>query len=255
MSKRSTARSKKDEQEVLSSPVNLDGSGEDPAVRALLSNDFVQGTNAEAVEIGMALQQIIRGQAALMENQAQFSDEIARIRQRMNEMDKAAERWNNDRESFVQEVLDRAESLKATGSEKDRILANGGNQFTEAITRARAEQVSDNMKFEQSLRDMPKVTIVSPGELVMVSEGGRQVAKIMNETVKIKTHKWTLPAGKAVEVPLAVAKVLDERRRLQAETEARQNLLAQHPESSVLDRKWKEINSKFNSTTDTLPTA
>jgi hypothetical protein len=173
----------------------------------------------------------------------------------MDEMDRAAERWETDREKFIQETLDRAEKLKATGFEKDKIVAAGAIQMTEAVQKAKAEQAVERVQFEESLRTMPKVIVVSPGELVMVSEGGRQVAKLMNETVKIKDHKWVLPVGKAVEVPLVVKQVLDDRRRLQAETEARQDLLSKHPESGVLDRKWKEINSKFNSTTDTLPTA
>jgi hypothetical protein len=96
--------------------------------------------------------------------------------------------------------------------------------------------------------------IVSPGELVMVVENGRQVAKIMDETVKIKHKKWTLPAGRAVEVPLPVAQVLEQRRKTQQETAIREQALSSNMESSKLDAKWKEINSKFNSPTDTVPT-
>jgi hypothetical protein len=106
--------------EALNSPVNLSGAGEDQVVKDLLSDKFVKGTNAEALEIGMALQQIIRGQSALLENQSAFTDQIAKLRQRMDEMDKAASRWEQDREGFIQEVLDRAEKLRATGDAKDR---------------------------------------------------------------------------------------------------------------------------------------
>ncbi len=253
MSKRSTAQSK--QAEILNSKVNMSGEGEDPVVRAMLSEKFTKGSNAEAVEIGLALQALIRGQNSVLENQAKQSEELAKLRQRMNEMDEAADKWNNDRENFVQEVLDKAEKLRAADTAKDRIIAQGSAQFTEAIAKAKAEQAVEHVKFEQALAKMPKVNVISAGELVMVVENGRQVAKLMNETVKIKHHKWVLPVGKNIEVPLIVAQVLDERRRLQAETEAREHLLASNSEGSVLDKKWKEINTKFNSSTDNLPLA
>lgn len=251
MSKRSTARNK--ELEALHSKVNPTGEGEDPAVRALLSEQFVQGSNKEALDIALELQKIVRGQNSILENQEQFSDQMNRLRERMDKMDEAAVRWETDRESFITEVMDKAEKLVATGLEKDRIIAKGSNQMVEAVNNARAEQVTEHLKFEQELAKMPRVTVVSAGELTMVMEGGRQVARIMNETVKIKNHKWVLPAGKAIEVPLVVAQVLEERRRLQAETALREKLLSSNVESSIFNQKWQEINAKFNSTTDTVP--
>lgn len=252
MSKRSTAQNK--ESEVLSSKVNVSGQGEDPVIRDMLSEKFTDGSNAEASEIGLALQALLRGQNSMLANQDQYSRELAQLRQRMDEMDQAARRWEEDREKFVQEVLDKAEKLRAVGNEKDKIIAQGANEFQAAIAKARAEQAVDHIKFEQVLAAQPKVSIVSPGELVMVMENGRQVAKIMNETVKIKHKKWVIPIGKVVEVPLVVAQVLEQRRRTQAETEAREKLLSANLESSKLDEKWKQLNSTFNSTTDTIPT-
>lgn len=240
-------------EEVLRTPVNLDGAGEDQVIKDLVSDKFSKGTNQEALDIGLALQTIIRGQTSLLENQQQFSDELNRLRARMDQMDKAANKWDQDRENFIQEVLDRSEKLIATGIERDKIIAKGSAEYTHAIENAKAEQITDQLKFEQALASAPKVMVVSPGELVMVVEGGRQVAKIMNETVKIKHKKWVLPAGRAVEVPLPVAQVLEQRRRTQQETAAREQALAANLETSKLDAKWREINSTYNSTTDALP--
>lgn len=242
-------------EEVLASPVNPTGQGEDPAVRDLLSSKFVEGSNAEALNIALAIQQIVKGQNSLLENQDRFADDLRRIHQRMDEMDKTADRWNTDREAFVQEVLDRADTLKANGLEKDRIVAKGGIEFQHAVEAARAEQVSQNAAFEMDLARMPKVTVVSPGELVMLTEGGRSVARIMNETVKIKHKKWVLPVGKAVEVPKVVADVLNERRKLQEETAARERVLSANVDNATLEKEWRAINNRYNSTTDTLPTA
>lgn len=243
------------EQEVLHSTVNLSGEGEDPVVKALVSDQFVKGTNQEATDIALALQQLVRGQSALLENQTQFSEQISKLRQRMDEMDKTAQRWETDRENFVQEVLDRAEKLRASDMEKDKIIARGSQQFSDAIAKARAEQTVEQQKFAYDLEHMPKVTVVSAGELVMVVENGRSVPKMMNEVVKIKNRRWVLPIGKAVEVPMVVAQVLDERRRLQEETAARERVLSANVEDKTLDKSWKQINEKYNSTTDVFPTA
>lgn len=254
MSRKSKKILKPDE-EVLQSLVNADGTGEDPAVRAMLSDKFVEGSNVEATQIALALQQIIRGQNSLLSNQDRFAEELNALHRRMDEMDKAAQAWETDRERFIQEQLDKAESLKATGYDKDKILAKGGQMFTDAVAKARAEHSVELVKFEQQLAAMPKVTIVSGGEIAMVMENGQPAVKLMNEVVKIKNHRWVLPVGQPTEVPLVVKQVLDERRRLQEETRAREKLMSANLESSSFAEKWGEINKKYNSTTDTLPSA
>ena len=56
------------EQEALNSMVRTDGVGEDPAVKALMSDDFTEMSEAEALDVKLALQQIIRGQTAMLNN-------------------------------------------------------------------------------------------------------------------------------------------------------------------------------------------
>jgi hypothetical protein len=225
MSKQSTAASKKAaEQERLDAQVNLNGVGEDQVIKDLLSDKFVKGTNQEASEIGME-----------------------KIRQRMAEMDKTAEKWEADKVRFTQEVMDKAESLRT--QDPDKFIAKGSIQLQNAITQARAELATDRMSFHEQLARMPKELVISPGELVTVMEGGRPVNKMYPEVIRIKGEVWTLQPGVPTEVPFVVGEALRNKRRSEEETRAREHLMSQNLEREKVEQEWAKLNSKFKSPT------
>lgn len=232
-------------EEALSKTVRLDGVGEDPAVRAMLSEDFVKGSNKDALDIALALQQLVRGQNSIMDNQTQLSGEVARLRQRMDEMDKTAEKYEADRVGFIQEVLDKAQGLK---DPTNKTLVKGMNEFSDALAKAQAEAVHSKLHLIEVLKTMPKETVLSPGELVTVSgQGGQPTIQIMNEIVRIKDLEWVIPAGIPTEVPQVVAEILRNRRQSEQETKARQEVMAKNLSDDQLKTQWNEINSKFSS--------
>lgn len=245
MSKRSTAQNK--ELEIVNSPVNLNGVGEDKVIHDLLSDKFVKGTNQEAAEIGMALRQLISGQAVMLQNQEEQSREIARIRSRMAEMDATAEKYEKDRDGFIQEVLDKADRIRT--SNPDRAIVRGMNEFQDALTVAKAEANVDKMKFHENIRRMPKETVISPGVLETVMENGRPVNKIMAESIGIKDLRWVLPPGIPTEVPQIVAAALRDRRRSEEESRARESMLTKNLEQGEFNKQWAEINARYNSPT------
>jgi hypothetical protein len=248
MSKQSTAASKKAaEQERLDAQVNLNGVGEDQVIKDLLSDKFVKGTNQEASEIGMALRQLISGQSTLLSNMERQSAEMEKIRQRMAEMDKTAEKWEADKVRFTQEVMDKAESLRT--QDPDKFIAKGSIQLQNAITQARAELATDRMSFHEQLARMPKELVISPGELVTVMEGGRPVNKMYPEVIRIKGEVWTLQPGVPTEVPFVVGEALRNKRRSEEETRAREHLMSQNLEREKVEQEWAKLNSKFKSPT------
>lgn len=242
MSKRLTSRSK---EEVLNSPVNLSGAGEDQVIKDLLSDKFVKGTNQEASEIAIALRQLISGQDLLLQNQSKQSEEMAKIRQRMAEMDAAAEKWETDRAGFLLEVEAKAEKLRTIDPE--RAIAKGAIEFQNALVQAKAEFETDKLQFKQRLANMPKETVVSPGELITVMEQGRQVSKIIPEEVRIKNVVWYLKPGVPTEVPTIVGDLIRDRRRSQEETRSREDMLSRNLEQPAFDKEWANINQKFHS--------
>lgn len=246
MSAQSTKRnkSKAESLNTLDALVRTDGVGEDPAVKALLSDDFVKGSNVQALEIASSIQQLVRGMNIMQEK---FSDQFSKIHKRMDEMDKAAEAWEKDKQKFIEDVLSKS---PPTG---DKDVAKGVETYRNALNEAKAQVVYDRLSFDKAIASMPTVTVVSPGELVTVVEGGRPVNKFMNEVVNIKHRKWVLPVGQAVEVPKLVAEVLNQRRRTQMEQEEREQLLSKRLESDKMREGWEAINKKYNSSTDSLP--
>lgn len=251
-----TARKKKkidSSNEVLSKQVRSDGVGEHQVVQDLLSDKFTKGSNREALEISLALQQLVRGQTSLLENQQALGHEISKVRERMDRIDRDTEKWEKDREGFIQEVLDKAESLKPVN--KDKAVADGVQMYQNALAEATAQVAVKRLKFADQLARSPKVTVISPGEIVQVIENGSPVSKLMNEVVRIKHMQWVLPAGVPTEVPEIVAEVLKNRRRGQQETAERQALMMKNMESGKLNDAWNAINNKYHSPTDVVPGA
>lgn len=235
------------EREALDSKVRLDGVGEHPAVQALLSPEFEKMSNLDASQIALMLQALVRGQNSLME---QNSIQIAQIRERQDQIDRdVAERLENQ-QKFIEDVLNRAEDLRRTGIENDKLIAQGAAQYAKARENAVANLAMKNLAFEKALAIQPKVSIVSAGQLVTTMEHGQQVVKIINEEVRIRNKRWVLPIGQVVEVPQSVAEILIQRKASQKETAQRQQLLSKNLEANVLAEEWNKIDG---SKTETMP--
>jgi hypothetical protein len=226
------------EREALVSPVRLDGQGEHPAIQELLSSEFEQMSNLDASQIALILQQIIRGQNSLME---QNSIQIAQIRERQDQIDKRIADELASNRKFIEDVLDRAEDLKRAGIEHDRLVAKGVSQYQEAKENAVAQMAQRNLLYAQTLANEPKVTIVSPGQVITTMEHGQQIAKIIPEEVRIRDRIWRFPIGVPVEVPKSIADFLTQRRISQTETLKRQELLSKNMETTKLAEEWNKI--------------
>jgi hypothetical protein len=238
------------EQEALNAPVRLDGAGEAPAVKALLSPDFERMTNMDASQVALLLQEIIRGQQSMLARYDQTSLEIARLRERQDRADQEiAERMENQKK-FIEETMDRAESLRRTGEAQDKLIAQGVATYQEAKTNATATVVAKRLAFEQQLAKEPKVGIVWPAQLITTIENGQQVAKIIAEEVRIRHKVWVYQPGAYVEVPRSIAEFLDQRRASQKETAQRQEMLQKNMESNKLAEAW---NSLGGSSTERMP--
>jgi hypothetical protein len=190
----------------LDKPVRMDGVGEDPAVKALLRDDFPELPNRESVEIGLALQQIIRGQASMLDNQDKFSKELDQVRRQMDEYDKAAERWENDKANWLDEMAELREKTRRD-SDPEKVAVNAIEATKKAYAEATATAVSDQMSFDDALSKMSTETIVSPGRIVNMKQGSGIVPTLEAEVIRLKHRQWVLPPGVSVEVPKLVADV------------------------------------------------
>lgn len=240
------------EEEQMNRPVNLSGTGELPAVKALLDPDFVKMSDFDVTDVALMLQQIIRGQNSLLAKAEDNTREINIIKERMAKNDLAMEGRFNAQRSEMEDVLDRASKLKATGDKKDQIIARGAAQYTQAIHEARAKNSMDKAHFEDELRRQPQVQVVSPGVWEQVREGQMIIPKIRPEEIRIKHLRFTLPPGVPVMVPQAVADQLNNRRRSQVETQTRKEILSKNMEQSKLATAWNNVEG---SKTENMPLA
>lgn len=234
----------------------IDPSGEDPAVEAMLSDQYPAINQKQALEISLALQKLIEGQNSLLERQQRgeqlAAEQIQQLRERADKMDETVRRWEEDREKFISNAYDNANRIKATGDRKERMEARLASDFQTAVTNARAEMAVDNLRFAEQLEHMPMETIISPGVLETGVENGQQVQRLVPEVIRIKGRAWILAPGQPVSVPTIVAERVRQKRRSEQETEERKKLLSGNPERGNMILRWNDISKKYQSSTDLM---
>lgn len=247
------------ENEVLSSPINPTGTGEDAPIQELLSPSFAHKSNTEALDIGLALQQLIRGQHSLLENVNTFGGELVKLRERMDKYDQAAKLWEEDRQGFMDRIEERADKLRIDNpEEKARFRAKAVLKVQEQITQAMAKNTTDAMKFKIDIENQPKETIISPGKVATVNNNGVIESTLIADVIRIRNYAWELPPGVPVLVPKMVADEFRLRQKIEAEQQERQKLLSvsnENPGSSYsqVSREWNNISGKYGSATEPMP--
>lgn len=234
------------EEAILNAPA--DTSNE--TIKALLSPEFEKMSNLDASQIALLLQELVRGQTSLLANAQANSIEIARLRERQDQADRDIAERLEQQNKFVEEVMDRAEKLKRSGDEQDKLIANGAQMYQKARQEAVAKRATKNILLRKKINDEEKVMVVSPGQLVTTMDHGQQVAKIIPEEVRIADMHWVLPPGVPVNVPKTVAGVLEQRRASQIETAKRAELLGKNMEAGKLAEAWRNVEG---SKTEQMP--
>jgi hypothetical protein len=90
-SKKSSTSNISREEEVLNSTIDTTGNDPNPAINALMSEDFIQMSNLDASQIALLLQQIVRGQNSLLTQAQLNSEEIIKLKERQEKIDKESE--------------------------------------------------------------------------------------------------------------------------------------------------------------------
>ena len=192
------------EQEVLNSNAQ-DFFSHHPVVKELLSK-LPTASETEARNIGLILQQIIRGDGSLLSNELDpaVAEEINHIRAKAAEIQKAQERYDTDQMGFVQEVFDRADKIMPVGAARDKAIAQGIEAYQRAKENAAANAVHRKLLLRQQLENGPKETIH------VTNETEDHLIDRVKHSVKVPTvirlmgHTWVLEEGDHT-VPSVVA--------------------------------------------------
>lgn len=250
-SKRDLAR----EYAVENAPVRLDGKGEHPAIQAAASPEFATMSNADAAQIALQLQQIVRGQASILENQELFGTNLNKLEAKMKQYDEDARKWEEDRVKFLADINERADRLRVTDpSRRAEMATRVMNEEAEAMNMAKAIYATNKMKFEERIQRAPKVRVISPGVVESGRIGDQPITRVVAEVIRIKNYEWKLPPGVAVEVPDFVAQRFYDKQRQLAEFEERKAALSADrnggamSEASDVTRQMSKIDEKYGTT-------
>ena len=239
------------EENILNSQVRLDGVGEDKVIQELLSDDFVKADNVDAMDIALALQELVRGQNSILGAMKGQGEAITKLQKRMDKMDKDAKRWEKDRAGFLESVQERSEKLKITDPEqKARLIARESKRVQQEIQNAVANRSVDDIQFGAWIESQPKVTVTSMGRPVTVNRAGVIQVEMEPEVIRIRNKSWTLTPGIPTDIPQPVADEFYARQKIRQETIERKRILdANKPiDNVIMAQKWNEISQKYGST-------
>lgn len=231
------------ENEVLNSQVRLDGIGEDGPVADLAR--LPEMSNVDAAKVALQLQQLIRGENSILGQQQ--TELMNRLMEKMEAMDRMAAKWESDRLRYVEEMTAMADRLRKSEDAQEKARAQAGIDLARATQEARASMALDKRAYDEFLAKEPKVTVVSPGVIMTVTENGSPTAKLMPEEIRVKHRRFVLQPGIPIDLPKSIADVYNSRVRSRAETREREEVLKMNLESGKLEERMREIDAKYGS--------
>jgi hypothetical protein len=194
----------------------------DDRTRALLAQ-LGTASEAEAVEIGLKLQQIVRGEASLLDN-PEMSEQLSKVRGYAHERDEAARKWNEDQEKFKEEVYARADKLRPRGVKAAEAQARAAQITQQAYSNARVQTSQLNAEFDRLVEYGPKETISVAPKHETVRLGDNIETVQVPDIVRIRHREWRLWPG-VYEVPKPVAERYRDILRSRAATAARKKAM------------------------------
>jgi hypothetical protein len=195
----------------------------DPTIQSIFSQ-MENASEAEALELALRLQKVVRGKASLLDSPEQ-ADVLNMMRRDAAERDVVAQAYEANKIAFIDEIFDRTEGKKLTGAKADDARKRVENALALARANSKANRAQRRKRLEEELRLAPKEDIYITGEILVVRQGRGLVPKIMPEIIKIGHVQFTLPPGKHT-VPKQVADIHRQRLLSSQETSGRKDMLS-----------------------------
>ena len=194
--KNSEIKSVAEQQEVLDKPVNQSGAGEDPAVQALLSEDFTTMNDKDALAVAIAVAKVVRGQL-----QEELDGTMGKLTETLMKMEETAKRWEKDRMKFAEEMYDLAEKTKSNTNNEMVVAAKGAELMKRANEEAAATAAARKMAINKKAAEAPKIRMVHPGVPMQVRIGDSIVTKVKPFEINFEHLRYVLPPNTPVEIP------------------------------------------------------
>ena len=231
--------------EILSSQVRLDGVGEDPIVRALLT-ELPTATNERALEIALALQQLLRGDQSYLADPAQ-AEAVPKLREEWAKMDKTAEDYDKDPLRFAEEVYEKAMKKLPTGDALARLRAEAAQKTKAIFQSVKINQAEQRVRIDKELQYGPKVEIDVPPLIETRKSGDSYTAVQVPLVLRFKDRTFILNPGRQ-KVPALVAGLFQQWKRGQDEGSARLKAMQGEGHWGQVKKAWKKLDETYGPT-------
>lgn len=231
--------------EILTSKVRLDGVGEDPAVRDLL-RELATADNSRALEIGLAIQSILRGDDAMV-NDPRQAETLAKTKEEWAAQDRAAENFEKNPNAFIDEAYENGLKALPKGEALDKLRAKASKQVSTIMANARILGAQQDAGIARELQYGPKVEIDVPAQFEMVKNGENSYAPVAVPLVlRLRRRAFELKPGKQL-VPKLVADIFLSWKKQNDENDARGAALQTGGHWGTVKKEWKRIDRDFQS--------
>lgn len=226
-----------------------------PIVKQLMDR-LPNATATEAVNIGLVLQQILRGDASILSNPDDPGARAAKekLLREAEARDRAAEAFDKDAQGFAEEVFRQADKIRPVGDQLDRTIAQGMDRAQYAREMAVAKKAHRQLRLQEILKNGPRETINVIGETETFMQNGVQGRREIPVIINVMGARFVLPTGTHT-VPHIVAERYREIERSRAEIIERQKVLSLNTNKSYneVEMANKLIDDKYGTSAQHLP--
>jgi hypothetical protein len=233
------------EQEFLNSEVNLGTLGhygDDALVRAIVY-ELPEADEQEAMEIALAVQKRLRGDASLLEA-PELSEDLDAIREEAAEIDRAAEAWEKDQQNFIEDAFRNAPKLSK--EQREKLAVKGREQWKQTVSYLKAGKHTKQLHMMDQLQREPLEEIHVMGRTVMKKGKPR----ILPDVVRVLGIRFTLTPG-IHKVPMTIANAYRELLKQRAYSEAKHRLWrGERAPGGIwdiedIDRQLRQLNEQY----------
>lgn len=197
--KKSEIKTFAEQQETLNKPINPSGEGEDPAIQALLSDDFTKISDIDALAVAKMVAKIVRG-----ELKEELDGTMEKLTAKILEMEETAKRADKDRIKFAEEMYALAERTRTTTPDKLQASADGAKLIEQARVEAAAEAAARRLEIDKILAESPTITMVHPGVPRTYRVGDSKITKMIPFKIPFEHRVFTLEPNVPTEIPLPI---------------------------------------------------
>jgi hypothetical protein len=204
MPKKTEMKTKAEQIETMSKEINPSGAGEDPAIKALVSNDFVNMKDTDALAVATAVAKIVRGQL-----QEEIDGTMGALKATIAKMEETAQKYENDRLKFAEDLFNDAEKMRKTSNEN--IERDSVNLMEQVQQEARVAAMLKREKIDELVKTSPTVKMMHPGIPIRVRKGGVKTTIMKPFEIRYEHLVFVLPPNKPVDIPDFIYKAFMEK--------------------------------------------